>query len=436
MADQQRQRVIRDAHRLNFEAALATLASQLREPDSEEKRVGLLAGLHDLQEKFNTVDRMSEEVEELLGADDAALIAQEIQARGRDVTRFHQARVAAEEKLNSMDQGRQEREFTESPLGDGRSAAPGSDLSAALMSLRLPAVDLPIFKGDVHGWQEWWSLFDAAHTTISPVYKFAQIKSKLEGVAKSAIASIPLTAENYPLAIEKLRDRFHSNQVIINDHFRAFNRLAAVKNGDTSGFRQLFDEVENRVMGLQVLGISSSSYSNMITPLLLEKIPPCIAVRWYKKEKREHGNSQAVSNDTIKDLLEFLRLEVESEERCQLVRQGLPGQGNKRPSDPDWSNKDAKTFKAIPSASAFTTNAVTQRGRPEVRLCIYCREQHPETRCKTPVSKKMDNLSREKRCFICLKQGHQARSCGNPRPECRECGKRHHTSICRKREQK
>lgn len=246
-------------------------------------------------------------------------------------------------------------------------------------------------------------------------------------MAKAAIASVPLTAENYQVAVDKLKNRFSSNQVIINSHFTALTKIQPVKNSDTEGLRHLLDESENRVMGLEVLGINSSSYSSMITPLLLERVPPRLATKWFKKEKLD--SIKGIVSSSVKDLFDFIRLEVESEERSKLLQQGF-----KRVTDPDWEVKDIKKVKAIPSAAALLSSSSTSQSDGE-RRCIYCQEHHSETRCHVPLSKKMTVLSQERRCYICLRQGHQAAHCRNANPECRECQKKHHTSICRKRDQ-
>jgi len=245
----------------------------------------------------------------------------------------------------------------------------------------------------------------------------------------AAISSIPLTAENYQVAVDKLKNRFSSNQVIISGHITALTRIQPVKDFDAEGLRRLLDESENRVMGLEVLGIDSSSYSTMIKPLLLERVPPRLSTKWFKKEKLD--STGGLVSSSVKDLFDLIQLEVESEERSKLLQQGV-----KRVADPDWEVKDIKKTKAIPSAAALVSTSSTSQSDGESRNCIYCQEQHSEIRCHVPLNKKMTILSQERRCYICLKKGHRAVNCRNANPECRECQRKHHTSICRKRDQR
>eukprot|EP00111_Clytia_hemisphaerica_P012697 TCONS_00037364-protein len=64
--------------------------------------------------------------------------------------------------------------------------------------------------------------------------------------------------------------------------------------------------------------------------------------------------------------------------------------------------------------------------------CIFCgKSNHKSYQCRTitkPKSRK-DILIKQKRCFLCLKQGHSLRDCRS-KNTCYTCNKRHHSSIC------
>ncbi|CAB4006955.1 G2 M phase-specific E3 ubiquitin- ligase, partial [Paramuricea clavata] len=65
--------------------------------------------------------------------------------------------------------------------------------------------------------------------------------------------------------------------------------------------------------------------------------------------------------------------------------------------------------------------------------CVYCNTPHYSASCPTvtDLTKRREILVNAKRCFKCLRQGHEVRDCRNPKL-CRNCGGRHHQSICSK----
>jgi len=193
--------------------------------------------------------------------------------------------------------------------------------------------------------------------------------------------------------VDKLKKRFSSNQVIISSHFTALTKIQPSKNFDTDGLRRLLDESENRLMGLQVRGISSAPYSSMITPLLLERVPP----RWL--------------SSSVKDLFDFIRLEVESEERSKLLQQGV-----KRVVDPDWEMKDMKKVKTMPSAAALFSSPSTSQ-RDDGRRCVYCQEHYSETRYHVPLNKKNDRLIKREEMLYLFKERSSS-------PKLSECSSR------------
>ena len=92
--------------------------------------------------------------------------------------------------------------------------------------------------------------------------------------AESAIAGLPLTADNNKVAIDILKDRFGKPQLLISNCMDALLKLPSVNPvHETKKLRELFDKIEINIRGLNALGVESESFGNLLVPIVMEKIP-------------------------------------------------------------------------------------------------------------------------------------------------------------------
>lgn len=99
------------------------------------------------------------------------------------------------------------------------------------------------------------------------------------------------------------------------------------------------------------------------------------------------------------------------------------------------SNFERNSNSKLKGNDTFTTSGLfVQTSR---NMCVYCKKQHPSSKCRTVtnVSSRNGILRKEGRCFLCLEEGHSVRDCKS-KYICRKCttGK-HHISICDKKEE-
>lgn len=90
----------------------------------------------------------------------------------------------------------------------------------AKTAVKFPKLDIIAFSGDKLKWVEFWQSFESSdrNRNLSDVDKFNYLRSKLVGEAKSAIAGLALSNENYGVAIQILKDRFGNIQEMIDLH--------------------------------------------------------------------------------------------------------------------------------------------------------------------------------------------------------------------------
>ena len=275
---------------------------------------------------------------------------------------------------------------------------------------RLPKLSLPKFRGDVTKWSTFWDSFQSAihdNREISKVDKFNYLNSVLEGAAARAIAGLTLTASNYDNAVEILQDRFGKPQQIISAHMDELIKLQPSHNDRPASLRYVYDQISVHVRGLASLGISTEQYGSLLIPVVMSKLPNEIRLQVARNTTDEIWK--------IEELLQTIKKEVEARETSEHVKTS------------ESPRKSPFVKPPIPTANSLVANKV---GDIPVK-CVYCKEIHFSASCgkvEDP-NRRKEILVKERRCLNCLKPGHVASVCKNPKT-CRHCGERHHQSIC------
>ena len=122
-------------------------------------------------------------------------------------------------------------------------------------TVKLSKIDMVTFTGDKLKWSEFWDSFECAihnNKKLSNIEKFNYLNSKVSGEAKNAILGLALSNENYPIAVDILKDRFGDSQEVIDLHYTKMINLQQATN-KTSSLRNLYDNMERHIRSLEVL---------------------------------------------------------------------------------------------------------------------------------------------------------------------------------------
>ena len=169
---------------------------------------------------------------------------------------------------------------------------------------RLPKLELPTFSGDPLSWR--WDSFDAAvnnNPTLSPIYKFNYLKAQLQGDAAQAIAGLLLTEVNYSQSVTLLKQRFSQPEKLISAHTRALIELPGPTN-ELSSLQLFHDTTENHIRGLASLGVSKESYSTILVPIILGKLP--VPIR--RNLARDHNELRWTLDDLQAAVVKEIRI--------------------------------------------------------------------------------------------------------------------------------
>ena len=285
---------------------------------------------------------------------------------------------------------------------------------------KLPKLNLPTFTGNILNWQAFWDSYDTAvhsNPTLSEVQKFNYLKSLLQDEAYRTITGFALTNANYDKAISLLQERYGQKHKIVQTYMQALLEIPAPVYS-LSSLRTFYDETETYVRGLESLGQTDESYGSLLVPVVLNKLPPQIRQNLARVHKS--------TNWTLNNLRNAIYDEVNVLEAGQL---------SEKSHDDDYLA--TATFlthaKSRPKNGQRKPEMNHQGQRRTMKLCTYCDESgHFAINCTkhTSADARMNIVKRKKLCFNCL-GNHKIAECKSTN-KCKNCDKRHHTSLCKK----
>ena len=174
-----------------------------------------------------------------------------------------------------------------------------------------------------------------------------------------------------------------------------------VSNGKKASLSSLYEKVESNIRALNILGVTTDKCAAMLYPLVESSLPEHVLRAWQRNGHREENqeaesNGERANKDRLTQLMEFLRKEVENEERIDMALSGF-----KISADPDAVKKNkgkCEPTKNVPSATALL-NVKDDR----VSTCIFCKGKHDNLSCETArklsLDERRDIVKREKRLF-------------------------------------
>ncbi|GFW61209.1 DUF1758 domain-containing protein [Trichonephila clavipes] len=203
-------------------------------------------------------------------------------------------------------------------------------------SFKLSKIELKKFSGEVKDFLAFWSQFQKIHDakSIAEQDKRQYLLQSVEPKSKAErlVLSFPATAENYPKAIDQLKERFGREDLLVQIYVRELLNLVmknAVSGSTKSDLSTLYDELEGKLWSLESLGRTQEKYGDFLTPLVESCLPEEILMA---RERKRNTETDARGSRTLEHLMTFLRLEVQGEEMVQLAKSGFGTPIRKRDS--------------------------------------------------------------------------------------------------------
>ena len=291
------------------------------------------------------------------------------------------------------------------------------DTGKRKVRVKLPQLEIKKFSGKIQEFQEFWDSFVSAiheNDELANVDKMKYLKGYLEEPAKSVISGVPITDSNYQTAIALLKKRFAKPSMLEHAHINQMVNMQPVFNeDDVIRLRKFRDQIEANFRGLEALSVDQGTYSKIVVPVLVEKLPKQLKFSMVRSRRK------SVLEWSLDELIAELDLELEvRENHAEFVK--ISGRPNKQEEAP----RQLTRWKGPNTASALFTPEGKQK-------CVYCTGDHKPNECTnhTDPEDRKSILKKCFRCFICLKANHRSFECRS-KLRCPQCKAKHHVSIC------
>uniref|UniRef100_A0A1Y1MQW7 CCHC-type domain-containing protein n=1 Tax=Photinus pyralis TaxID=7054 RepID=A0A1Y1MQW7_PHOPY len=294
-------------------------------------------------------------------------------------------------------------------------------------NFKLPKFNYKKFNGEVKESLGFWSQFKKIDEDItihdSDKFQFL-VQLMVDGSrAHELVCSYPQTAENYPKAVKALKERFGREEFLVEVYVREMLKLIihnvsqTEKQGDLS---KLYDQLESHLRALESLKVTSDKYDAMLYPMVESCLPANILQAWQRSAEWKDADK---TTNKLNKLMQFLRMEVEGEQRISLAQEGFGLTSN---SSNKVKNVIQKKVEKIPTAMELHSGNVKSS-------CGFCEKSHDTQDCFIAqgwsLEDRKQKLKETKRCFTCLRFGHRSKSC-KYRVKCIVCSKRHYVILC------
>ena len=148
--------------------------------------------------------------------------------------------------------------------------------------VKLPKLQMHNFSGKVQDGQEFWDSFKSAiedDPGLAKVDKFKYLRSFLDEPARRVISDLSLTDAEYDSAVEILMIRFPKPSLIKRALINDIMSLNPVFNKRNVGrLIHLLDDIQSHFRGLEALIVDKETYSSIVVPVLMDKLPESIRI--------------------------------------------------------------------------------------------------------------------------------------------------------------
>lgn len=301
---------------------------------------------------------------------------------------------------------------------------------------KLPEIKIPYFSGELSQWKSFWdsfsSIIDSRHD-IDAVIKFNLLRNYLKEKAFRTIEGLPITGDNYNVALKLLKSRFADNKRLLQQlHLELMNIETPTHTlSDLTDFHLTFERL---LMQIEA-ATGTPCDDGLIKDIIAKKLSPQTLEFLFNKYNTYDLTLKHLS-DGIGHLIKVM--ECSHSLSDQSAKPKIHNSSSSSKPKSNFSNGKSSTVSKQAVVSSKTEKPNSKSGNQSHRSestwnkpCVFCSEIHDSRYCAkfSSFDSRRDRVKTLELCFVCMKKGHRAVNC-KITPECRHCQGKHHTFMC------
>lgn len=153
----------------------------------------------------------------------------------------------------------------------------------SMQRAHLPPVSLPTFDGHIQEWESFYSYYKAIvheDERYPAAQKFYCLRSALSGPALDVVKGIPITENNYGVALENLKQRYDNQSLVIQSHIRAILDITPIQTCTAIELQHIQSKITAHVASLKELGQPVEHWDAWLVTIILRKLDSASNHEW------------------------------------------------------------------------------------------------------------------------------------------------------------
>ncbi|XP_037929736.1 uncharacterized protein LOC119664296, partial [Teleopsis dalmanni] len=247
---------------------------------------------------------------------------------------------------------------------------------------------------------------------LTNIEKFNHLLNCLTGQALETVQAFPISNENYPKALDRLKSRYDNNSLIFAENIATLFDLPAVSGQSSQQLRSLVNNASALYGPLCSLGTEKQICEALLISLIMEKTDAITRRKW----------NESRNFDTLPSWEDCSKL---LDRHCQFLESLDSGNGNQSSPQRKPNNLNSKTNRRS-KQYAFVASTSSNS-------CSICSSnEHLIQNCHRfkalEVVQRFEKVKGLKLCINCLSRRHHVVNCTSTF-KCKVCAKPHHTLL-------